>query len=164
MKRPKPKPEVDSEPYDRVEQARQAALKLLVRREHSVFELCQKLLLRDIPIDIAETAVRLLAQDGSQSDARFTEMYVRTRVGRGYGPLRIGAELRERGVDAELIEGELQAWQGLWSQRAEQARCKRFGRKRPSDWTERARQARFLQYRGFSAEQVRALLNDRSDT
>jgi regulatory protein len=46
---------------------------------------------------------------------------------------------------------------------AREARRKRFGSAGPADFRERARQGRFLQYRGFSSEQIRAALGPGDD-
>jgi regulatory protein len=99
-----------------------------------------------------------LIRGGDLSDERFSEAYVRTRVHRGYGPKRIGHELRERGIDATLVDMQLRKYDYQWWTLAEQARRKRFGDK-PTDASTRARQARYLQYRGFALDDIRRLLN-----
>jgi regulatory protein len=77
--------------------------------------------------------------------------------------VRIRVELRERGVAEGDIEEGLQAADEDWAGIARETRRKRFGLSPPGDYRERARQARFLQYRGFSAEQVRAALGPGED-
>lgn len=143
--------------------ARLAAMDLLARREHARSELRDKLLARDFPADEVAAALDALAAEGLQSDARFVEAFVRSRLGRGQGPLRILAELRQRAVAPELVDGELAAAGIDWTAQAREARERRFGPGRPADWTERARQARFLAQRGFSSEQVRGALGADDD-
>ncbi len=99
-----------------------------------------------------------LAQQGWVSDSRFAEEFVRDRLSRGFGPLRIRAELKERGVSEDLAASWLEEDAVDWYAQAERTRCKRFGTELPAGLRERARQARFLQYRGFSSEQIRAVL------
>jgi regulatory protein len=165
VKRLKRKPEeLGDSTDDPVGSAREAAVRLLARREHSARELQAKLTARGIALQAALEAVADLGREGLQSDARFAETYVRSRVERGYGPVRIGAELGERGVGDELIREHLDEAGYDWRTRAEQVRRKRFGARLPQDWKERSRQARFLQYRGFSAEQLRALLDGPSES
>ena len=77
--------------------------------------------------------------------------------------MRIRVELRERGVADGDIEEGLAAAAEDWARIARETRRKRFGLSPPGDYRERARQARFLQYRGFSAEQVRAALGPGED-
>lgn len=156
MKRSRRRPDIEPEEAS-PEAAREVAVRLLARREHSAQELRHKLTARGIPEDTAEAVLRALSQEGLQSDVRFAESYARTRSERGYGPVRIRAELRQRGVGDGLID--LHPGDGEWLQRAEGARRKRFGSALPSEWADRARQARFLQYRGFCAEHIRTLLD-----
>ena len=153
MQRSKPKP--DSGPAADAAAARSRAVQLLAAREHSALELRHKLGDRGFPLQVVDTVLAQLAADGLQSDARFVEQYVRSRVRRGFGPVRIRAELRERGIGEALIAPQLDAWD--WAAQAEGARCKRFGGGVPREWKERARQARFLQMRGFGSEHMGAL-------
>ena len=132
---------------------------MLSRREYAVAELSRKLSAAGYERDSVQDTVAQLVADGLLSDARFTEAFVRYRAGRGYGPLRIQAELRERGVDDAVVETYLDSGDSQWLQRSEAVRSKRFGVARPVDFKERARQARFLQYRGFTTEQARRALD-----
>lgn len=134
---------------------------LLARREHSRLELERKL--RQRGMDSADLVPVLdeLAAAGLQSDARFAEHYARSRAERGYGPLRIRAELQERGIGSAGIAAALATLEGDWTGQARLAREKRFGPNRPADLKERARQTRFLLQRGFSQEQIRQALPGR---
>ncbi len=84
---------------------------------------------------------------------------MRIRRERGYGPLRIGRELRERGIGRALCAALLEGAEVDWNALAAAARRKRFGAP-PADATERARQWRFLHYRGFTSEQIRSALGE----
>lgn len=138
----------------------EAAIRLLARREHSRRELAGKLARKGHAEDEVAEALDAAEAEGLLSEARFAESYARARRDKGYGPVRIRAELRERGVAAEQAEGCLQALDEDWRALAESVRAKRFGPGRPREASERARQSRFLQYRGFDAELVRRVLED----
>jgi regulatory protein len=140
------------------EAVRKQALSMLARREHSGAELRAKLAAKGFPSDIINDALSDLHRSGWLSDERFVEDFIRARGERGYGPARIRAELRERGVDADLIASHLDAHDPSWLRRLHALRAKRFGAKRPVDFAEKARQMRFLQTRGFTAEQIRAVM------
>lgn len=99
-----------------------------------------------------------LVQGGWLSDARFAESYLHVRADKGYGPLYIRAQLRERGVAEALISELLGNCDIDWREQAAEARRKRFGSPLPRGVQEHVRQARFLQGRGFSAEQIRQVL------
>ncbi|HID44745.1 MAG TPA: regulatory protein RecX [Chromatiaceae bacterium] len=121
---------------------------LLSLREHSRFELERKLLRRHEQA-MVQQVLQNLAQQGLQSDERFAEQYVYSRRNKGYGPLRIRAELREKGVAEDLISIWLddpeQDWYALMLATAE----KKFGGQPPADRKEMAKRGRFLSSRGF---------------
>jgi regulatory protein len=137
---------------------RTAALRLLARREHSERELSTKLTTRGYAPEVVTAVTAALADKRLVSDARFVQEFVASRVRRGSGPLKIREELRGRGVAADLVEEAIAGQRNLWVEQAETARRKRFGTGAPKDFRERARQARFLQQRGFSMEHIRAAL------
>jgi regulatory protein len=139
---------------------RVTAMNLLARREHSTQELRDKLLARGFEDDEITSVLQTLSREGLLSDERFTESFIHARVERGSGPVKIRAELRQRGVADEVITNWLDERDHAWLERAEAVRCKKFGSALPVDYKEKARQARFLQYRGFSPEQTRRVLRD----
>lgn len=148
---------------------RVAAMNLLARREQSAEELKEKLQRRfsgKFDGDKAEfeqlvEAVLLgLKEDKLQSDERFTDAFVSMRKRQGKGPLRIVQELRQKGVASELIDTYMAYNDPLWWEIARDLRERRFGSQEPPSPKEKARQIRFLQYRGFTQEQIRAAMDD----
>lgn len=137
---------------------REQALGLLARREHGRFELQRKLGDKGHPACEISAALSHLEAEGLQSDQRFTQAYIHSRAGKGYGPARIAAELRERRIDAEVVQQCMGMTDVDWFDLARQARAKRFGNKAPTAYAERARQQRFLQYRGFAGEHIAAAI------
>ena len=142
-------------------EARQTALKILARREHSRRELQDKLLKKGCDAVLAAEVVKKLESEHLVSDDRFMESLIQARRNRGYGPLRIQKELQEKGVTAEAIERWLDVSGREWLEDIRRVQRKKFGGKIPKNYTERARQARFLQYRGFTYDQIQQLLNPR---
>ena len=134
------------------------ALALLARREHGRRELTRKLTARGFPAEVVAAVVAALESSGALAEARFTETFVRSRVGKGRGPQRIRSELAQRGVADADVATALGDADVDWLATARAVRRKRFGADPPSDFRERARQARFLEYRGFSRDQIRAAL------
>ena len=136
----------------------QSALALLVRREHSQKDLARKLSARGIAEhEISETIERL-AGDGWQSDARFGEMLVRTRVAHGYGPVRIRAELGTHGLDGEAIQAAMATFEGDWLAVASDLLARRLSSGRAQDLAQRRKAADFLYRRGFDGDMVRAAM------
>lgn len=138
----------------------QRALTLLVRREHSRKELAGKLAARGIESADAEAAVERLAGDGWQSDARFAEMLVRTRVAQRYGPQRIRAELGVHGIDPADVEAAMDSFEGDWAQVARDVLARRFGSRLEDDRAQQRKAADFLYRRGFDGDLVRTLLRE----
>jgi regulatory protein len=135
---------------------REVALGLLARREHSKRELIIKLRARNCLEKIITQVVDQLAAEGMQSDTRFAESFVRSRVERGRGPLRIRAELIERGLDDELIAEALLQFEDWWRDMALETYNKRYGENSLSgDFKERSKRSMFLQRCGFTADQIR---------
>ncbi len=139
-------------------EARIAAMDLLARREHSRRELVSKLERRFVP-DVVAATVDTLADEGLQSDQRFAEAYLRQRSERGYGPLRIRQEMRQRGVSDQLITEAEAACEVDWYALLERVAKRKFGDAEPADLSEKAKRQRFLMYRGFSTEQIRDVLD-----
>ncbi len=156
---------------------RYSAMSLLARREHSRFELKQKLSQRFIgcqrgsdeegghdagQVDLAQlidTVIQQLADEALQCDARFTEAFIAMRVRKGQGPIRIGKELEQRRVNDGLIEAGLEDYSEQWIALARKVHAKKYPRCQPSKVSpkDKAKQIRFLQYRGFSGDQIQAI-------
>ena len=131
------------------------AVSLLARRDFASGELRQKLGSQGYDAAVAAAVVAELTEERMLDDARYAENYVAYHVGRGHGPLRIGADLRSLGVPATLVEAALDTGPD-WRELARTVRIRKFGAEPPEEWTEKTRQARFLQYRGFSSDHIRA--------
>ena len=145
-------------PDDAIE-ARKKAMDLLARREHARTELERKLVAAGFDADVAADALQQLAREGLQSDRRFVESFVQSRINQGKGPLRIHADLSQRGIAAGLVDEVLAEVRHDWHAAARDARAKKFGHAQPADFKDKARQMRFLQYRGFEPDQVRAAVS-----
>ncbi len=140
--------------------ARTRAMGLLARREHGRLELETKLVQRGCPRSVASRALNALEHDGLLSDERFTESLVQTRCDQGHGPVRIRHDLRQKGVATTIIDRWLDARSEQWLALISRVRQQKFGDSLPDNHKERARQARFLQSRGFTAEQIHTALKE----
>ncbi|MGH8596513.1 MAG: regulatory protein RecX [Gammaproteobacteria bacterium] len=137
---------------------RAAALAALARREHSRRDLQRKLSVRGFPAGAIACVLDELAAVRLQSDTRYAEMTIRSRAERGYGPRRIGVELKQHGTADELIRLAFNDVDFDWCALARQADHKKFGTQ-PGDSPEtRAKRRRFLEYRGFDPEHIKAVL------
>jgi regulatory protein len=132
-----------------------AAVAMLAGRDFASGELQEKLTAQGYDRDIAAEAVAELVEGGILNDARYAEHYVAHHANRGQGSVRISGDMKALGLPAELIETAL-ATHSSWPALAREVRIRKFGLEVPSTWAEKGRQARFLQYRGFSSDHIRA--------
>ncbi|MGR4069866.1 regulatory protein RecX [Billgrantia sp. C5P2] len=148
-------------PEARASSPRDDAIRLLARREYSRAELAQRLAARAHSPEAIDASLDELAGEGLQSDARFAESFLRSRVMRGQGPLKVRAELERRGLERSLIAKTLaeaeQAGEVDWFELATEVLARRFTHSGDSP-RERARRERFLASRGFGFEQIRHAL------
>jgi regulatory protein len=129
----------------------------LTRRDHSQQEIHQKLKLKASSQEI-DAVLADLAQMGLINDARFAENYIRSRQTKGFGPLRIHVELQARGIQNEVIAEHLKITDNAWIIEARTVFRKHFKTGPAADFKERAKQIRFLQYRGFTQGQINSAL------
>ena len=134
------------------------ALELLARREHTRRELIRKLIARGFADDVIMPVLEELERSGVLAEARFMDSFVRSRIAKGQGPQRIRAELAQRCIDDAAADEVVRSADVDWLETIRAVRTKRFGPELPHDYAERARQARFLQYRGFDGAQIKAAL------
>ena len=139
---------------------RLAAMNLLARREHSRWELLRKLRRRFPDEQLLAAQLQRLADENLQSDERYAQSYAWQRSGRGYGPLRVRQEMRERGLSDDEIASAFEQVELDWFALAIDAFHKKFGEPGRVDIKEKARRCRFMQYRGFSAEHYQHLIHD----
>ncbi|MES3675359.1 regulatory protein RecX [Halomonas elongata] len=138
---------------------RDDAIRLLARREYARGELRERLAAKGHAAEDVEACLLELEEQGLQSDARFAESFLRSRVARGQGPLKLRAELGRRGIDDDIAR---QAFAELasevdWFELAAEVLARRFTG--PGETPrERARRERFLAGRGFDFEQLRHAL------
>ena len=106
-------------------EVREIAVRYLSRREYGIEELKRKLVQRGAEADIANQVVSDYAEQNLVSDERFTEMYVRMRIRRLFGPLKIRGELRQRGIADRVIAEGMQVDQEIWLDGATQWAARR---------------------------------------
>lgn len=140
------------------QQLEAAAIRLLATREHSLAELERKLSGKAGREIIAEV-LNGLAQQGLQSDARFAEVFIRSRLDKGQGPLLIRRDLRQLGIDDSLVDEALAEAAPDWQAILERVAERKFGSEAPADYKEATKRARFLAQRGFESEAIRDFLD-----
>jgi regulatory protein len=139
-------------------EARKKAMDYLARREYGCHELEQKVIRAGFDPGVSASAVEQLRADGLQDDRRFAEAFANSRVSQGKGPARIRGDLGQKGVASSLVDEVLGQMSVDWFLLAAEVRQKKFGPELPTEFKEKARQMRFLQYRGFEQSHIQAAM------
>lgn len=137
---------------------RKKAMDFLARREYGQAELVRKLADKGYLHGVVEQAISRLTSEGLQSDQRFAESFVQSRVNQGKGPVRIRLDLGQRAISDAVIDAALSESATDWGALAREVRVKKFGRGRPADFKTKAQHMRFLQYRGFEQDHIQQAL------
>ena len=162
MRRPGGKKPLDDKYAGDPKAAQTAAIALLARRDFSLAELRRRLKERGYLPSAIEPALADLESGRVIDDKRYGDNVLAARARRGQGPARIRNELRRAGLDAEVVQTTMDRAKEDgpdFLAMARATRARKFGTEIPKDRKERARQARFLQYRGFSTDHIRAALD-----
>ena len=140
---------------------RERALRHLARRDHSRAELAKKLAAHGDEDEI-QAVIERMGELGLQSDERFAQAFVRSKAAR-FGAGRLRSEMARRGLDRDLVDEAISS--ECAESESERARSVLHGRftAPPADAREWARQARFLQTRGFAPDLIRKLLKEPYD-
>ncbi|MDR0776597.1 MAG: recombination regulator RecX [Azonexus sp.] len=132
------------------------ALQLLTRRDYCRAELRARLAAEAESAEQLDAVLDTLEEQRLLSDPRYAAGRVAARAGR-YGNARLRQELRQKGVGDEDIATVLPQG-GDEGERCRAVWVRKFG-VLPDSAEERARQMRFLQYRGFSGEAIRRVMS-----
>ena len=161
MRRPAGKKPLDPEKVSDSKSAHAFAIAYLARRDFSAADLRRKLKDRGFAESAIEPVIAELEASNVINDGRYGDNVVAHRARRGQGPARIRQELKRSGLGSEAIQTTMDKAKDDgpdFVSLARAARARKFGTQVPKDWKERSRQARFLQYRGFSTDHIRAVL------
>jgi regulatory protein len=140
------------------------AITLLARRDFSSGELSRKLAERGYAELAIVPVVEELLASNKLNDERYSQNFVAYRARRGHGPARIRSQLKSSGLGRSMIDEAVKGDDAPdFLALARAVRSRKFGPDIPADRKERARQARFLQYRGFSTDHIRAVLEGAPD-
>ena len=134
---------------------RTLALQLLARRDYSRAELKARLSAKAASAEDVDGVLDGLQAERLLSDGRYASQRAAVRGAR-YGDARLRQELRRQGVGEDDIAAALPA-AGDEAGRCRAVWVRKFGTL-PQSAEERAKQMRFLQYRGFSGDAIRSVM------
>ena len=132
---------------DNPSSVRKKIMDFLAIREHSAKEVYKKLCNKVESLDILSQAIDKLIMEGLLDDKRFAEQYLHSRINKGFGPLRIKQELKNKGVNILEIESLIDSKD--WTSKARQVLQKKIKHMTSLESKEILKLKRFLNYRGF---------------
>lgn len=138
-------------------QLRLYAMNLLARREYTQQELTQKLSTKSSDSEVIKQVLHLLQTEGLQSDQRFAEAFTRMRLRQGKGKRLVMMELKQKGVSPAIIQ-EFLPDDEQWRESLSALIDRRFSGQIARDPQQKAKQLRYLQSRGFTYEQIQAVV------
>lgn len=144
---------------DELSRLRQAAIHYLSRREHSRWQLRQKLQQKGAEPEHITAVLNWCEQQGYLNEQRFIEMLLRQRSNQGYGYQVVLAECRQQQLTATQLDAAITALEIDWWQVAQRCYQKKFGDTQATDYPEKMKRMAYLQRRGFSQEQIRAVFS-----
>ncbi|MEQ4924344.1 regulatory protein RecX [Proteus hauseri] len=149
------------------EELYQYAVFMLSRRDYGAVELKRRLARRIRESDRAKETVtdeehlpqviEHLLENQYLDDNRTVYTFFRSYLNKSYGPLRIRQELRAKGFPGEIIDRVLEETDTDWYELCKEVKERKFSTDKPKDFKEKAKQIRYLQYRGFTSEYINAL-------
>ena len=139
---------------DSSNKALSTALRILTPRDHSRYELVQKLKQRGFSREDIDDAISACLRFDYINDVRTTKAYIRQLKRKGYGKKRIQLELNKKGLKGDRIQGILDQNVSEADEREGAARIlkkniKRFEREKDR-LKRRDKIYRFLHTRGFA--------------
>ena len=140
---------------------RSYAFAVLTRKEYSKAELIEKLATWAMHREEVITLVEELSAQNYQSDQRVAEITLSSQKRKGKGPYRIKMALKTNKIDTGLILEELKETD--WVEQAYQLKVRKYGTEVATDPKLKAKQIRFLMYRGFEMDAIMKAINRRVD-
>ena len=135
------------------------SIDLLSRREHSIQEMQMKLKQREHQSDEIDEVIDYLIANDYLSEQRFAESMYRMRANKGFGKRYIENELMQKGIHSSLVREAAETLEIDWYEQVQAVYDKKYGQSEIKDQKDKAKRIRFLQYRGFSTDEIFAVLN-----
>lgn len=128
---------------------------LLARQDYAQATIVQKLKQRQATSEQIAQLVDWAIQLGYIDDERYCRGFIQRHAAKHHGLMRIRQEAAQKGLNREIIENALNELEIDWYQLAQSAYNKKFSRSNKKlDFKEKAKQMRYLSYRGFNRDEI----------
>jgi len=136
------------------------AVTLLAKRDYASGEIKRCLKRYSSDEDSINSVMARLLSHHYLDDSRLIEKEIKKQLAKRHGPNRIKQELRHKELELLAIEQAFEDLDVDWFELAEELRIKKFGDELPTDPKEKAKQIRYLQYRGHTMGIIMELLSN----
>lgn len=109
--------------------------------------------------DLVDKVLDYFVSEDLQSDSKFAAAYVRQSITKGWGPIKIGYKLRQKGVASNVIDAELNHDDDFWQEQIAELIDRKYTLPFVSI-NEQSKCQRFLMSRGFITGQIIKVLKD----
>jgi regulatory protein len=133
---------------------RTTAIAWLGRQEYYESKFRQKLKDKEADEEQIELIVTEFIDNSWLSEQRYCDAFVRSRIAKGQGKMRIKADAQQKRLDQDCLHQALESNEPDWFAVAQQTYNRRYGDKPMGDAKEKAKRMRFMQYRGFNMDQT----------
>lgn len=149
---------------------RATALAWLGRQEYSIAKFTKKLKDNDASIEQIDTIVAEFCQHNWLSEQRYCEGFVRSRINKGQGKIRIKNDGRGHQLDSDILAQAIDTQEVDWFELALSTYQRRYGKNPIANIhakehvKEKAKRLRFMQYRGFTMDQISYAIDETGDS
>ena len=147
---------------DELKKAKNLAFRLLKYRDRSERELVNRLRKKKVSKEVIEKVIAELKNLSLLDDRKFAKSWIQERIRKGYGLLKIKAELKEKGIDQDLLKDLLEnlnkdEWVLPQIRELAQKRIKKYNK---IDLNVKRKVFSYLVRRGFPYEKVIRILKE----
>lgn len=135
------------------------AVSALSRRDHTQKQMELFLHSHSQDADLVSELMLRLNENGYLNDNRVLDNELRKYIDKCYGKRRIRQELRQKKFSSDSIESAIEKIDVDWHTLAKELKVKKFGTLNSNDDKAKAKQIRYLQYRGHEMSDIMALVN-----
>lgn len=128
-------------------------LKILTKREYSVYDLREKLASR-YEENVAEQALNYALEHNYASDERYSEMFTRYRANNHYGAIKIRYDLQQKEIDESIIDAAIDQCEINFQEKLEEYFSSKFDSADLADFKLKAKIFRNLLNRGYSSDEI----------
>ncbi len=151
------------DPITEPDKLRNRALYWLGQREFSVKDFRTKLERVCEDTEMIENLLEDFIARDWLNEQRYMTSFVRQKISAGLGQYRIKQELNQHGIKQDQSELYFEELEFDWFEQALATYRKKYGVGDCQDFKEKAKRFRYMQYRGFSPDQIKYAMEAQAD-